>query len=73
MNVTPYPRKRLRRPPIEPKANQPRRSAHQKWETIRYAIDNTGRTIRLCCIFVVLAAAPAVVPVVIILLHGHSG
>jgi hypothetical protein len=109
MSITPCPRKRAQRPPIEPKpvvnkpsrsagtrGNQPRagdkkqragqlapgggsllrerrHAARQKWETIRYAIDDTGRTIRLCFILAVLAVCTAVVPVSIALLHVHLG
>jgi hypothetical protein len=108
MTVTPYPRKRVQRVPIEPqprmnksrsartRGNRPhagdterrpgplaprgggllreqRRAARHKWGTIRYAIDDTGRTVRLCVILVFLAAGTAVAPVLIILLRGHSG
>jgi hypothetical protein len=30
-----------------------------RWETIRYALDSWGRTIRLCLIWLVLIATPA--------------
>jgi len=30
-----------------------------RWETIRYAIDNNARTIRLCLIMIVVISAPS--------------
>jgi hypothetical protein len=78
-SVTTRPRGRVRRPPIRPKAKddlerRPESPASEgdgvlrgKWETIRYAIDDTGRTIRLCCVLTV----PVVIPGLIILFHGR--
>jgi hypothetical protein len=36
------------------------RTGENKWETIRYALDQTSRTIRLCVILLVSSAATAV-------------
>ena len=35
------------------------RAGEIKWETIRYALDQTSRTIRLCVILIVSSAATA--------------
>jgi hypothetical protein len=40
-----------------------------KWETIRYALDSNGRTLRLCLIWAVVIAAPAVATVLTLLLR----
>jgi len=34
--------------------------APHKWETIRYALDNNARTVRLCVILLVMSAAAVI-------------
>jgi hypothetical protein len=47
------------------------RSAGQyKWETIRYALDKTSRTVRLCMILLVMSAATAAPFLILALAHG---
>jgi len=40
-----------------------------RWETIRYALDDNGRTIRLCVILLVVSLSPAVGIVAAVLAH----
>ena len=35
-----------------------------RWETIKYAIDNNGRTLRLCLIWLVMIISPAAATVI---------
>jgi hypothetical protein len=42
------------------------RSAGDRWETIRYAIDDTARTVRLCAIILVTSSLPCVL---VLLIH----
>ena len=48
-----------------------------KWETIRYAIGDTGRTIRLCAIFLTIGIvgvlASIVPPFIMLLVHSWMG
>jgi len=37
------------------------RADHDRWVTIRYALDSNARTVRLCIITVVTAVPPAVI------------
>ena len=40
-----------------------------RWETIRYALDSNARTVRLCLILVMVAAAPCMAAVVAVLVR----
>lgn len=42
------------------------RPGADRWETIRYAIDSTPRTVRLCTILLVASVPPSLI---IVLLH----
>jgi len=42
-----------------------------RWQTIRRAIDDTSRTIRLCAIFLVTGLAPAPSIVIVLLLRHY--
>jgi hypothetical protein len=43
------------------------RAGEQRWRTIRYALDDTGRTIRLCAILLAAALA-SVLPLLVVAL-----
>jgi hypothetical protein len=43
----------------------PRQNVTQRWETIRYALDSTARTVRLCAIMLVASTPPALLTVLI--------
>jgi hypothetical protein len=46
------------------------RAARDKWQTIQYALDDTGRTIRLCAILLTMSIACGT-PFVVMLLARH--
>jgi hypothetical protein len=39
---------------------EPRQVVANKWETIRYALDSTARTVRLCIIVLVASVPPGI-------------
>lgn len=38
---------------------------NERWQTLRYAIDGWGRTLRLCTILIVTAVPPALVALLV--------
>jgi hypothetical protein len=56
---------------------RPKGGARQRWKTIRYALDDTGKTVRLCVIILTASVASVVasaVPFLIfVLVHGWLG
>jgi len=40
-------------------------AAKYRWETIRYALDSTSRTLRLCAILLVVSTPPCLITVLI--------
>ena len=57
---------------IPPDAGTHRAGQH-KWETIRYALDNNGRTIRLCIILLTMSAVTCIPFLIMTLAHGWLG
>jgi hypothetical protein len=51
-----------------PASRRPR-SGGGRWETIRYALDSWARTFRLCLILIVVAVAPYLAAVTVMLIH----
>jgi hypothetical protein len=42
-----------------------RQAAEGRWETIRYALDSTSRTVRLCVIMLVVSTPPGALTVLL--------
>lgn len=54
------------------RARQPAlRTARDKWETIRYALDETSRTVRLVIIVLAMGLAPGVPLLLMLVFRGR--
>jgi hypothetical protein len=49
------------------------RGARQKWKTIRYALDDTRRTVRFCVILLTMGVASVVPFLIIVMVRGYFG
>jgi hypothetical protein len=47
----------------------PRKGDARWWETVRYALDSTARTVRLCLIVLVASLSPTAGMAVAVLMH----